>query len=732
MLRKPLFLLLAAAPPAMAETAPTFVPATHVADVAVSSTSDVRDGGRKRYDRRQLVDGRDWSPWGSRPDETKGAWIRIDFDRTEYVGGLEFVPGDARDGAAFSACGRPARLRLEMGGETRTVELRDRKFQQAVPLATPLVGRSLRIVVEGVHGRGGDGGVCLSELRLRAVPDALASRPDLAARLQTAMDLLADDQRAARGLKMLPGLGAPAVPPLLAALDGRNPNLAARAAEALGALGDPSAAPALARLAKARDAQLRAAALWALGAMRRAEHYDAIRGWYERAGGEARDRALDALARLGDPRALDVVIAELVDGTAARRASVEAHLGAFGPEAVDALRPLLDSDVPRERAAALRVVGTVDLPEARERLLAGLTDPRSEIRAAALLGLAARRDPQTRLLVADRWRSRYGDERAAAATALGAIADPDDRETLELMSDDTSMIVRVAAARALGAYGAEARPQLARLALGGPDGATARAAAEALLAGDASTAAAVRLLGSRHEEVRALGGAVVGERGGEGRAALLAAVAGGDDRVRAGAAVEVRALGPMILPALLAAAEGAPAAAQPEILRILEHMADPRGRGLARRLVAEGADLTVRRAAVTALAACSDAAAAGETLVAALDDVAVEVRLAAVEAIGRLNVAEAAPRLVPLVDGEDAGLRRAAVVALGRIRDARALDKLISRYKATRHDDRAAPLREELVVAIGRIGGRASLPALIDAMSDDDREVRAAAEEALR
>jgi HEAT repeat protein len=731
MLRPALIALLGL--PGAAHAGPALRPiaANEIGAVQVSSTSEAREGGVPVFQRRQLMDGRDWSPWGSRADDVKGAWIRVDFDRVEYVAQLELVAGNARDGSSFRTCARPARVRLEMGGETRELEVRDKRYTQTVEVPSPPAGRSARLVVEQVYGEAGAAGVCLSELKLLAPSDPLAARPDLAARVQSAIDLLADDNHAERGQRVLATIGPPALPRLLASLDERNPNLTGRIAAALGELGDRSAIPTLAKLAQSHFPEVRESALWALGALRDTDHYDAIRAWYDHSDGHGRDRAFDALARLGDPRALDAVVAELVDGSASRRESAEHSLGGFGADGIQALRPLLSSDVPRERAAALRALGTLDLPEAREQLLAGLTHADVDIRTAALTGLAHRGDSSIRDLVGDRWQSRYASERAAAAAALGACGDPRDVETLDLLTADTAMSVRVAAAGALGRYGAEARPLLVRLAVDGPDGATARAAAEALLAEDLATSEIVRVLGSRHEEVRKLAGDAIAERGGDGRAALLAALVGSEDRVRSGVAPELAALGPMIVPEILRVAGGASPGAQVDVLHLLGKIGDARAVPYAARLARDGADLTIRRVAVQTLAACGDAASVAPTLVAALDDAAVEVRQSAVEAAGQLRVKAALPGLLPMLDSDQDALRRAAVVALGRIRSADALQALASRYQSAVQQNDTAALREDLIVAIGRIGGDASIPVLVQAMSDEDDHVRAAAETAL-
>ena len=705
---------------------------THVRRLDVSSTSDAQQKGKAIYDVSHLRDGVDWSAWGSSPVETDGAWVQIQFDTVRYVSRVEFVPGHAKNAATFRQCSRPAALTVSAGGETHRFELVDERWKQSLAFDPPLAGHSLRITVDAVHGERGHAGVCVSELRLMAPADPTALIPELPSRLEIAMSLLADDGRAPHGRRDLLAIGPPAVAAVQAGLDPANPNLAARSAEVLGALGDRRAIPALRGLAAHRDAQIRSAALWALGALGSAEHVDAVRAWYDAAAGKDRDRAFDALARSGDPRALEVVVAELVDGSAARRESAAAHLGRFGADAVAALEPLIASNVRKERASALDALGSVDHPHADTLLREGLADRDSDAQAAAVRGLARRGGADAHARIATLWSSRYTDVRRAVAGALGGFGDPDDLEVLELLTADGSMSVRSAAARSLGALGKPARRTLRNLSLLGPDGATASQAAIGLLDQVRDADTAVDLLRSRHAEVRDLAAGSLDAHGARGLLALVSAVAGEDDRVRGPAATRLRQMGAVVVPDLLIAARDAPPAALPEVLGLLAASGEPMAVPFAARMALDGGDLTIRVAAVRALQKCATADQAMETLVDALDDEAQEVRVAAIDALGVLAVPQATALLLDRLEDADRPTRRASARALGRIRQRSALKPLVDAYQhsSAREDDPA--LREDLVVAIGRIGGRASLKVLIEAVSDTDARVSRAAAHALQ
>jgi HEAT repeat protein len=558
--------------------------------------------------------------------------------------------------------------------------------------------------------------------------------PGLQDRIDQGLAWLADPVNARRGRGALLAVGRPAVGTLVETLSATPTEAAGpvtdRVIELLGELGARDASPVVARFVHSSRPKTEEAALWTLGALRSPTHFKRIKEWYTRSHAPIRNKAFDALARSGHPDALPTVLLELVEGSEARRRSAEANLHRFGPAARKAVLPLLDSEDRRERAAALRALAYMDTHDAMERLLSGLIDSDSTIVSAAVIGLAGRGGAEAREAVSRYWDSRKVDVRAAVAHALGAFANPEDLETLELMTNDASMSVRVAAARSLAHHGPLARPMLTRLARLGPDGATARAAAEALMKKADATADLVPLLGSRHREVRNLAADALEERPG-GETALVQALASEDDAARTGASETIIARGTPMVPAVLEVARRAPDAALPDILYVLGEIGSPAAVPFAARLATEGTDLTIRKAAIDTLSRCGEGERIEPTLLAALDDPAVEVRQAAVKALGEKRVHGAADRLMALIESEVRPVQRAAIGAIGSLRHQAAVDALIAQYTESRTAGQDPAIREDIVVALGRIGGRATLPALIHAMSDRDMRVRRAAEQAL-
>jgi len=93
--------------------------------------------------------------------------------------------------------------------------------------------------------------------------------------------------------------------------------------------------------------------------------------------------------------------------------------------------------------------------------------------------------------------------------------------------------------------------------------------------------------------------------------------------------------------------------------------------------VLSSADPAARRNAVWALAQI-ETSTARDVLCTAVGDPSLDVRLAALRAIGTLRIKQAAARIVPLLKkGDDAAVRRAAATALGRIADRSAVPAVI-------------------------------------------------------
>jgi HEAT repeat protein len=101
----------------------------------------------------------------------------------------------------------------------------------------------------------------------------------------------------------------------------------------------------------------------------------------------------------------------------------------------------------------------------------------------------------------------------------------------------------------------------------------------------------------------------------------------------------------------------------------------------------------------------------------ALDADVPELRMAAANALGKLEKTDVLPQLVDTLEDSDPRVRARAARALGKLGDARACEPLIERLQ-----DPSGEVRREAAEALGVIGNRQALNALLD-MFDDERPV---------
>lgn len=135
---------------------------------------------------------------------------------------------------------------------------------------------------------------------------------------------------------------------------------------------------------------------------------------------------------------------------------------------------------------------------------------------------------------------------------------------------------------------------------------------------------------------------------------------------------------------------------------------------LAERINDEAAD--VRAAAVRAYANLAMPGAVGSVLALA-DDPDGEVRRAAIESLGRLGDPSAAARLAGHANEEDPAIRAAAVAALGRLGGDEARDCVIAALR-----DPIGAVR--VAAAAAEVLGPAAVPPLLEALRDEDKDVR--------
>jgi HEAT repeat protein len=225
--------------------------------------------------------------------------------------------------------------------------------------------------------------------RLAAASDPGAVLPGLLAALSGGPNAGARDAAAAA----LSRIGAPAVAPLLARLDGDDPDMRQAAAGVLGAIADRRAvAPLAARLADP-DPNVRAA-------------------------------AAEALGKIGGPEAVATLLAALDSDDATLRLSALESLGALRacPPAAQVAALLRDRAM---RRPAYRGLGASDEPETAVLLAGGLLDGSRGVREAALAGIGQQRARRTAaeldgLAAAVRAVASEGPVAESSAQALGS------------------------------------------------------------------------------------------------------------------------------------------------------------------------------------------------------------------------------------------------------------------------------------------------------------------------
>jgi HEAT repeat protein len=499
---------------------------------------------------------------------------------------------------------------------------------------------------------------------------------------------------------------AEAVARLLPLVDpNRNPDadLAAGAARGLGDAGDWSARPHLEAMLSEADPRLVEAAAAALGRLGDPAAANALAIAGSAGSGRVAGVATDALAALPDAPDVGLALCEVAarapDATVAARAARQARRR----DAACPVRPLLARTYGVGAEAAVAVLGELapagpDAEAVVARLVPLLDPSRGDaaIRLAAIRALGRLRPPAAAGPVKDRaaaLAARVAEARArwvpgglAAAPASG-FDRPDGRLAAVLSrgaplaaaprastTPEWLDAVPPAAAAELGALLATAghlrspgaQPLLAA-ALSDPLPAVRAGAVEGLaaLGGEDGRAAAVKALDDREPEVRAAGAAALGRLGARGAGPLAAAATRGLEDP-AWAVTLARALGeadaPEAVPALAALLDG-PAAAvaasalarlgtRESVQALVDHVSRP------------GA--TPRLEPVEALAQLAPREGA-DVLEALLTSERPELRAAAARAMGRLRHEAASARLEALRSDYYGRVRRAAVEALAKL-----------------------------------------------------------------
>ncbi|MEO0010055.1 MAG: HEAT repeat domain-containing protein [candidate division WOR-3 bacterium] len=405
-------------------------------------------------------------------------------------------------------------------------------------------------------------------------------------------------------------------------------------------------------------------------------------------------------------------------------------------EGVDFLLRHLNEPDPMTRRAIAVALGRIgaayaDAPgitstRALEGLLELLRDLNPEVQVAAAEALAGlgRQEAVNPLL--DELQDENPQVRRAAAVALGRIGVPvAAAELVRLANNDPFAEVRQAAREALERISDRSvRSLLEALTAENLDEREA-ALRQLLDAGPAALPPLIRLAGSDDSGIRRLVAWVLGMLGEEaGLATLFLLTEDSEGGVRLAA---IQALSRI---RHLRAAE--------RLSRLLED-ADPKIAGMAANALERLGELAVepvfgilthqspdvRVRAIDVLGRLRHEGAV-ERLISGLDDSSYWVRLVSAQALGEIGDVRAVPALIERLDDPDRLVRAMSAEALGKLRDYRASMKLLERV-----EDESDLVRANVFLALGRIGNPIAVPFLMKALDDPEVRVRLAAIEAL-
>lgn len=444
--------------------------------------------------------------------------------------------------------------------------------------------------------------------------------------------------------------------------------------------------------------------------------------------GDVREIALRALARIGDPRAVDALVASLAsaDGwLAPRLADILTRHGSLVIEPL--LAVLQQPGRPLARAWAANVLGEVRAAPAFAALARGLDDLEDEVRAKSATALG-RLDDQRAIpyLLEHLLTDPAPFVRARIATALGRFDDPEVIERLVRGLGDSAWWVRLRSIEALEQIGPRAEPSLLT-ALDDPNPEIRIRAAVGLerlglpvtlvgriVRGDGvpeATETLGRFAAAGARELLAelllhpalpVRAAVVAASRRSGRGDLAPELA---ERARRDPEPTLRAAAFDALAAI-----GAHDAAGPALEALGDE--DDRVRAAAIRLLvglggpeivvrlrnrAAAPEPVTRAAAVRALGRLGTLDAKPDFL-RLMSDEHPEVREAAALAAGEARITALAPRLIGLLDDASAEVRLAAARGLGQVGDATALEPLAGAFAAA-----DSALRDAIVSAVQRL-----------------------------
>ena len=421
-----------------------------------------------------------------------------------------------------------------------------------------------------------------------------------------------------------------------------------------------------------------------------------ISEWLQSHDKEERSVAATLLGELGAPRAIAALGRALADTEPdVRKAAVEALGRIGGPDVITPLVGRLDDDSMQVRRAAAERLRDLGDARATIPLVGRFSDAAKEVRLAAVQGVGRLGDARATSALIRMLRDPVLEVRVAAVEALGLLRSAEAVDALLPLLDSRSDEIGTKVCEALGRIGDQRSVRALVRHLG--QGPLRAAAAEALvLVGKAAVPPVVACLeGSADECDPAAAVALLGQIGDERATPVLVAELG---RARVKRELVVDALGALADPAalvpLLALLDGADAALEKRVLRVIEPVLDARAGDVLIRALADRDD-EVRLYAAAYLGGLGVRAAVPRLLALTGKDTPSPLRLQAIRSLGLIGDPRATAPLVELVATGDADARIEAADALAYLKDPGSVDPLLRIA-----DDGASPARRAAIAAL--------------------------------
>jgi HEAT repeat protein len=466
-----------------------------------------------------------------------------------------------------------------------------------------------------------------------------------------------------------------------------------------------------------------------------------------------RRHTVEKLAQVGDNEAAGALVLMLNDPDDSIRALVSDALAALGADAVGPLTRYLetwqgpvDAVVPRllgklragrglgflaahlaepepaTRAAIATALGRIGTDRSLPPLLELLRDMADEVRIAAARAIGEVQSPAAADALLDEMADENPAVRATVADALGRI---NSQKSIDILSracaEDPDSNVRQAAMTALRRINAGAVTPLIRALSGDDLSERIRAFGQLLDQGKASVLPLTGLLASEEPTLRTAAAEVLGVLGDAAALdSLIGALADTDYRVRLSVTHALgrikHARSAQALARLLEDQDNKVAATAANGLENLSDLAVEPVFGL---LNHESTDVRVR--AIDVLGRLRHRGAC-DRLVRGLADSVSSVRIVSAQALGQVGEIQAAPALIETLKDRDPVVRAMAAEALGKLRDFPATMPLLSLLS-----DENGLVRINALRALGRIGNPAAIPFLEPALDAPEPGVRCAA-----